>query len=87
MIIKNCSVEGIERIEGNRKSDGRPFAFWKLHLTTEFPTYDGKPSGEGNKTLTVNVNDEEFHRDHLALCSLVDVYTRGSYTDYIGKSV
>lgn len=37
MIIKNCSVEGIERIEGNRKSDGRPFAFWKLHLTTEFP--------------------------------------------------
>lgn len=86
MIIKNCSVEGIERIEGKRKSDNKPFGFWKLHLTCEFPVYGGQPAGSGNKVLTCNVNDDIFARDHLAIGSLIDVYSRGQFTDYIGES-
>ena len=86
MIIKNCNVEGIERVSGKRKSDGEQFAFWKLHLTVEFPVYNGKPTGEGYKTMTVNVDDQTFNNDHLSLGSLVDVYSRGQYTDYIGES-
>lgn len=86
MIIKNCNVEGIERVAGKRKTDGKEFAFWKLHLTTNFPEYNGEPVGEGTKTLTVNVDDATFHKDRLTLGSMVDVYSRGQYTDYIGES-
>lgn len=86
MISKNCTVEGIERVAGNRKTDGKEFAFWKLHLTTEFPKRNGEPAGTGTKTLTVNVDDATFHQDCLTLGSTVDVFSRGQYTEYIGES-
>lgn len=86
MILKNCAVEGIERVKGTKKADGKPFSFYKLHLTTEFPVYNGEPTGEGTKTLTCIVNDDVFAKDHLALGCMVDIYTRGQYTEYIGES-
>ena len=84
MIIRNCNVIGVERIEGTRKSDNKPFGFWKLHLTAEFPIYNGKPAGNGYKVLSCNVNDDDFRENDITEGSAVDVYSKGQYTDFIG---
>ena len=76
MIIKNVVVEGIERIEGNRKTDGKHFGFWKLYGLGEYPFKSS--SNEGLKAYTFNMSDKQFEESTVGLRSLVDLYVKGN---------
>lgn len=74
MIIKNVVVEGIERIEGKRKSDGKPFGFWKVYGLGDFQFQNGT---QGKKGYNFNMSDKVYQASHVTLGSLVDLYVKG----------
>ncbi len=79
-IIKNCNVVGIERIEGNRKKDGKPFGFWQLHLLAN----EVNPQkGHGQRVLNCNLDDKDYQESCVTVGSSVMVYERGQYVDFV----
>lgn len=75
MIIRNVVVEGIERVEGKRKKDGKEFGFWKLYGLGDFQFDKGT---QGKKAYTFNMNDDAYQNSGVCLGSLVDVFVKGN---------
>lgn len=74
MIIKNVVVEGIERVEGKRKSDGEQFGFWKLYGLGDFQFPKGT---QGKKGYSFIMSDKAYQESCVSLGSLVDLYVKG----------
>lgn len=76
MIIKNVVIEGIERVEGKRKTDGKPFGFWKLYGLGEYPFKS--TSNQGQKAYIFNMSDKQYEESTVVLGSFVDLYVKGN---------
>lgn len=71
--VKGCTVVGIERVEGTKKS-GDAFAFWKIYCLAEDLQTD---KFKGERAVSCIVNDEEMKEEDITLGSSVTLVKSG----------
>lgn len=80
-MVRNCVVQGIEPVNVKRKSDGKEFNFYKLHLTHEFSRF--AEGAAGTAVLNCTVYPEVMEQEDITLGSIVDVFRKGNSVEFV----